>query len=569
MDSSLPYPFCSRLPLALDPFVSNVSEPSPFISSRNPPFTALPALKIPPFRPSGLVAPTPDSVGLSSSSIPAPSSSRNALAFNYGTRGVSPARRNPNLPPTPTSTPPVYVRGGHEVGYTGGMSSLDAEMLDAFATPTTNRLPPGSTLRLGATPPTPSTYPRSATAPGGGAATHLAPINTSNLLFAAAPLTPPLTPPYGANSSKPLGRAPPTLQVPAQVAPSPSQAPTLSARALEGHRLHPLFESTYCIEEELGCGGFGFVVRATVRETGESVAVKFIERTKIPQDNWVLSRSFKPASGVGYTGNERQRLLPLEAYVLGAIRNIKGVVRYIDLYEDNIYFYLIMELHGSPWSSDKDTAPAPPMPQFGPDLVATPVSSPMLSPLELSPPRPVAMARRSSCDLFECIEQHNRFDEKTARFVFRQIVNVVYELGKHGIFHRDIKDENIVVSDDYEVKLIDFGSAVIYNTNAPVAPTFRRFYGTTSFASPEILRGDEYEAPPCEVWSLGILLSILITGEVPFHDPEAAKVGRLSNPRVTFPDEAHELMRSCLTVDLHNRITIDEIRRHRWLNPTF
>lgn len=104
------------------------------------------------------------------------------------------------------------------------------------------------------------------------------------------------------------------------------------------------------------------------------------------------------------------------------------------------------------------------------------------------------MQRRSSCDLFECIEQHSRLGEETAKYVFAQIVEVVWALGKMGICHRDIKDENFVVSADFkvrfslvfrvsealeltlnrsQVKLIDFGSAVIFDPRNP-APFYTR-----------------------------------------------------------------------------------------------
>jgi len=118
-----------------------------------------------------------------------------------------------------------------------------------------------------------------------------------------------------------------------------------------------------------------------------------------------------------------------------------------------------MEHHGSPWVTPEKapvTSPAafagtPSSPQ-----PMTPAASPTLQTTELpllSPPRPAPMERRASCDLFECIEQHSRFDAETAKYVFRQVVDVVAALGSLGICHRDIKDENIVISADFKVSL--------------------------------------------------------------------------------------------------------------------
>lgn len=181
--------------------------------------------------------------------------------------------------------------------------------------------------------------------------------------------------------------------------------------------------------------------------------------------------------------------MPLEAYVLRIIRH-PGVVAFLDLIEDDSVLYLVMEHHGTPWQSSSSTpvssapssaktmsepdregqmisakemsptsstsskssstgAESPPaghasddLPDisFSSDLSTSPSSSmgpptPMTSemPLKLAPP---PMLRRSSCDLFECIEQHSRLPEEHARLVFGQIVEVVYYLACMGICHR-------------------------------------------------------------------------------------------------------------------------------------
>jgi len=60
--------------------------------------------------------------------------------------------------------------------------------------------------------------------------------------------------------------------------------------------------------------------------------------------------------------------------------------------------------------------------------------------------------------------------------IFKQIVDCVWYLNEKSICHRDIKDENIVIDNDFVVKLIDFGSAVIIPKTTD--KTFDRFYGT-------------------------------------------------------------------------------------------
>ena len=148
----------------------------------------------------------------------------------------------------------------------------------------------------------------------------------------AMPLTPPLTPPYDQHPSLPSG-----LAAPASPSPPPKPA-TVSARALQHHRLHPLFAATYTLCEELGSGGFGFVVRAERNHDGLSVAVKFIERAKIPSHAWVKSRSWGDTPGL--TQPSGPKLVPMEAFVLRSIRH-EGVVAFIDLFEDDKYFYLV------------------------------------------------------------------------------------------------------------------------------------------------------------------------------------------------------------------------------------
>lgn len=370
-----------------------------------------------------------------------------------------------------------------------------------------------------------------------------------------------------------------SLSAPPQ--PPSSEPKTVSAKHLSSRLLHPVFAAKYTLGDELGSGGFGFVVSATRNSDGMPLAVKFIWKDKVPSHGWVRD----PVLGV----------IPLEAFVLRVVDH-PCVVKFIELFDDDAFFYLVMEMHGTPWkapepdaqestmapSAEEPRVEAPANPQvavYAPDsskpseaviLAESPTDSANSGSTGkksgLAPPaRPAPMERRTSRDLFECIEQHTRFPEDRAAWVFAQIVEAVYFLDKLGICHRDIKDENCVIDSDWNVKLIDFGSAVISDPRKP-PPYFNRFFGTMTFASAEILHGQQYRAPHAEVWSLGVLLSILLSGECPFSDPSAAKKGRISSRvRNSWSPEALNLLMGCVHVDPDRRATISQVREHPWV----
>lgn len=96
----------------------------------------------------------------------------------------------------------------------------------------------------------------------------------------------------------------------------------------------------------------------------------------------------------------------------------------------------------------------------------------------------------------------------------------------------------------------------------------RPSFGTTAYASPEIITGHTYYASEAEVWSLGILLCILVTGESPFASPKEAQIGKRSQLRngLKMSRELNDLVERCLQVAPERRITIEEMRGHRWLS---
>jgi len=117
------------------------------------------------------------------------------------------------------------------------------------------------------------------------------------------------------------------------------------------------------------------------------------------------------------------------------------------------------------------------------------------------------------------------------------------------------------------VKLIDFGSAVVEDPSKP-RPFYDVFYGTTAYASSEVLRKQAYRAGPAEVWTLGVLLSYLLTGSSPFPTERDAIEGRVrlkAEMERKLSRSVVGLMRVCLEPEPDSRATIEEVRNHRWL----
>ncbi|VDM45742.1 unnamed protein product [Toxocara canis] len=164
-------------------------------------------------------------------------------------------------------------------------------------------------------------------------------------------------------------------------------------------------------------------------------------------------------------------------------------------------------------------------------------------------------------DLFDLISIYGSLSEMIARSIFIQIVNTVCCLyADHGVFHRDIKDENIIVNmRTGEVVLVDFGAAALISKTDT-----KKFQGTRSYCPPEWFKRVTYMPMEATVWSLGIVLYVLVTGSLPFRNEIQICLGRLTIPKRISEDCEH-LIRRCLAVTPERRADLIELRQHRWL----
>ena len=115
------------------------------------------------------------------------------------------------------------------------------------------------------------------------------------------------------------------------------------------------------------------------------------------------------------------------------------------------------------------------------------------------------------CDLFELSKKYGAISEDAAKIIFRQLLNMWRSLELSTICHRDLKDENIIIdAKTLECRLIDFGCATRLSSNEE-----KSFAGTPEFFPPEWFLYGTYRHESLTAWSLGVILFILLTGQLP------------------------------------------------------
>lgn len=173
----------------------------------------------------------------------------------------------------------------------------------------------------------------------------------------------------------------------------------------------------FVILEDMGQGAYGQVKLARNKITGKKVVLKYVTKRRILVDTWTRDRKLGT--------------VPLEIHVLNYLRKPEfrhpNIVEMEGFFEDDVNYYIEMAPHGLP-----------------------------------------------GMDLFDYIELRANMDEAECRTIFVQVANAIQFLHNTAlVVHRDIKDENVILDGEGNIKIIDFGSAA-YIKSGP----FDVFVGT-------------------------------------------------------------------------------------------
>ena len=151
--------------------------------------------------------------------------------------------------------------------------------------------------------------------------------------------------------------------------------------------------------------------------------------------------------------------------------------------------------------------------------------------------------------------------------IFKQIFEAMNYLHQKDISHRDIKLENILMSNNYEVKIIDFGFG-LYN---PSHKKLNFFCGTPKYIAPEIINGNGYLGEKVDLWSLGVLIYKIYCDNYPFKGRSERelycniKKGKYKIPE-DIPTNIKNIIINLIVVDPIQRINCEMVLQSPWLN---
>jgi serine/threonine protein kinase len=184
-------------------------------------------------------------------------------------------------------------------------------------------------------------------------------------------------------------------------------------------------------------------------------------------------------------------------------------------------------------------------------------------------------------ELFDILYYTSALDPVLARTYFRQSIAGLEACHNAGIAHRDIKPQNLLLDSRFNLKITDFGLSKVFESDAD-AIMKTTYVGTRGYQAPELLLDKPYDLQ-CDVFSMGVVLFILITGYPPFEQAhnsdrwfkplgkgDYARFWKYHNGcAISNDSECKDLLQKMMCYDPAKRITIAGIKKHPWFNGQF
>eukprot|EP01137_Pigoraptor_chileana_P013440 Opistho-2@4693 len=352
-----------------------------------------------------------------------------------------------------------------------------------------------------------------------------------------------------------------------------------SAVELERERTTTQRIGEYEVGRRLGKGNFAEVRAAVHSGSKAKVALKLVEKFWSDEDSG--RRHSSSATAGGSEESKEEQHVVREAAILRLSNRSRGlgcrggchpnIVRSFDFIDTDAFIGVALEL-----------IPGKPLSDFVSSYSASASASASKSARALSTSRWVerritpGKASAVECDSLETAPASvahpcGALPEKLTRRIARQILSAVEFMHGANIAHRDIKLENIVISENLDVKIIDFGCAAVFDERSRL----KTRCGSAAFMSPEMHSGGEYCGPDVDVWSSGVVIFSMLAGHLPFdegsngdlaafHTAASTSGYTIHLPRSTSED-AWSFLASIFQHDPKHRCAARDLASHAWL----
>ncbi|KZV57973.1 CBL-interacting serine/threonine-protein kinase 1-like [Dorcoceras hygrometricum] len=176
-------------------------------------------------------------------------------------------------------------------------------------------------------------------------------------------------------------------------------------------------------------------------------------------------------------------------------------------------------------------------------------------------------------ELFDRIASKGKLPEAQGRKLFQQLIDGVSYCHNRGVFHRDLKLENVLIDANGNIKITDFGLSALpqhFRDDGLLHTTC----GSPNYVAPEVLSNRGYDGATSDTWSCGVILYVILTGYLPFDDQNLAVLyqkitkGDVQIPKWLSPG-ARNLVKRILDPNPRTRITIDEIKENDWFKQDY
>ncbi|CAO3614260.1 unnamed protein product [Cunninghamella echinulata] len=166
-------------------------------------------------------------------------------------------------------------------------------------------------------------------------------------------------------------------------------------------------------------------------------------------------------------------------------------------------------------------------------------------------------------------EKSTPYSNDKARHYFREMILGIEYLHNNDIAHRDIKPDNLLLSNDDVLKIVDFGVSEIFVKGND---KLKKSAGSPAFMAPELCRAQhgEISGKAADIWSMGVTLYCLVYGHLPYTSTNIIELmDKIKDEPVTYEHLENQdllhLLERLLNKDPETRITMSELRQDPWV----